>query len=86
VVTNTKEINIMREYGSTKEREASVEFTITIHCKSCDSENLRMQNVVCKWDIEAQKWKFTDSPEGYIYLCLDCGDEDADCIEREVVK
>jgi len=53
-------------------------------CEDCDSTNIVMINAVLKWDFEKQNWDLSDSPEGYMYMCLDEYHENFDCIEIEV--
>jgi hypothetical protein len=62
-----------------------VEYCSTMHCKKCDSQNLRQTSLSGKWDFEIQEWVYTDIPEGRMYYCLDCYTDDSDCVEKDVV-
>jgi hypothetical protein len=57
---------------------------IIMQCKDCDSTDILMHNAVMKWDFEKQEWELWDSPEGYLYMCLDEFHENTDRIEIEV--
>tara|TARA_R110000824_G_scaffold163882_1_gene339792 strand:+ start:439 stop:678 length:240 start_codon:yes stop_codon:yes gene_type:complete len=54
----------------------------TVHCPNCDSQNLRLINVVQEWVFERQSWEDTDSPEGYVYYCRDCDIENSECVYK----
>tara|TARA_R110002051_G_scaffold77664_1_gene141124 strand:- start:779 stop:1201 length:423 start_codon:yes stop_codon:yes gene_type:complete len=56
----------------------------TAHCLSCDSRKVQIHNVVQEWDVETQDFEDTDSPEGYIFYCPDCGMENSECVYKSI--
>ena len=56
---------------------------VTVHCVECGSQNIVEINAVKRWDVEKQQWVSTDSYEGYMYDCGDCGNEDSEYNEKE---
>ena len=58
--------------------------SITVHCRGCDSQRIKEINAVNEWSVQKQTWISTDSYEGYMYWCLDCGEEFDDYIEKEL--
>ena len=55
---------------------------ITVHCVSCDSQNVIMYNAICKWDVDNQKWVYSENYDP-MYQCSDCGKDSNEITEKE---
>ena len=55
---------------------------ITVHCVSCDSQNVIMYNAICKWDVDNQKWVYSENYDP-MYQCSDCGEDSNEITEKE---
>ena len=54
----------------------------TVHCIDCDSQNVVMANAICKWDIDNQKWEYSENYDP-MFQCPDCGRDSRECTEKE---
>ena len=43
----------------------------TVHCIDCDSQNVIMYNAICKWDVDNQKWVYSENYDP-MFQCPDC--------------
>jgi hypothetical protein len=41
-----------------------------------------MANAICKWDVDNQKWKYSENYDP-MFQCLDCGSDSSECTEEE---
>ena len=55
---------------------------ITKNCIDCDSENIRLNGSIHKWNKEKQEWILLRLHDEVIY-CGDCGEINADVKETE---
>ena len=57
----------------------------SVHCRDCDSTELTMLNANCTWDIETQKWIYSDNYDP-IFQCSDCFSDFnlMDIVEKEI--
>ena len=55
----------------------------TIHCQQCNSQDVIMYNAICKWDVDNQKWVYSENYDP-MFQCPDCGNDSTDVTEKEV--
>ena len=55
----------------------------TIHCEQCNSQDVIMYNAICKWDVDKQKWVYSENYDP-MFQCPDCGNDSTDVTEKEV--
>ena len=46
----------------------------TVHCIECNSQDVIMYNAICKWDVDNQKWVYSENYDP-IYHCIECGSQ-----------
>ena len=49
----------------------------TVHCIDCDSQNVIMANAICKWDVDNQKWEYSENYDP-MFHCSECGSQNVD--------
>ena len=54
----------------------------TVHCIECNSQNVIMYNAICKWDIDNQRWVYSENYDP-MYQCPDCGEDSNEVTEKE---
>ena len=54
----------------------------TIHCDQCNSQDVIMYNAICKWDVDKQKWVYSENYDP-MFQCPDCGNDSTDGTEKE---
>tara|TARA_R110002020_G_scaffold471482_1_gene698618 strand:- start:776 stop:1123 length:348 start_codon:yes stop_codon:yes gene_type:complete len=57
----------------------------TVHCEDCDSPNLIMMNTNCVWDVEEQRWVYSDNYDP-VYQCAECGADNVDYNVKKIVN
>jgi len=54
----------------------------TVHCIECNSQNVVMANAICKWDIDNQKWEYSENYDP-MFHCSECGSQNVDYKKEE---
>ena len=54
----------------------------TVHCIECNSQDVIMYNAICKWDVDNQKWVYSENYDP-MFQCPDCGSDSSEYTEKE---
>jgi hypothetical protein len=55
---------------------------VTVHCEDCDSPNLIMLNANCTWNVEEQRWEYSENYDPF-FQCAECGTDSINLVEKE---